>query len=221
MNDDTTPTPNDPGDGDTEPLSPTWIDPDLIDHGDAERVSRILVESFPPVPPDPGVWDAIQATIAGREQASPPVPASSSSEPGRWRPKPWHGILSIAAVLVLVVGAIAILSTGSGGDVAADGVVRELIDPATGQVAMTIAVATDGTSTATAVDLPALPADETYQLWSVVGDEIVSVGLLGHDPSDVPLRIEGEPTVLALTVEVSGGVAVSQAQPVAVWQTSG
>ena len=60
----------------------------------------------------------------------------------------------------------------------------------------------------------------TYQLWAVVGDEIVSVGLLGSDPDAVPLRIEGDPAVLALTVEVAGGVAVSEADPVAVWQAS-
>ena len=54
----------------------------------------------------------------------------------------------------------------------------------------------------------------------MVGDEIVSVGLLGADPHEVPLRIEGEPAVLALTVEVAGGVAVSEATPVAVWQAS-
>ena len=122
---------------------------------------------------------------------------------------------------MLVVGAIAVFAGGTGGDIVADGVLRELVDPATGQIVMTLAVSPDGTSTANAVDLPALSADETYQLWSVVGDEVVSVGLLGHDPADVPLRIEGDPTVLALTVEVAGGVAVSQAQPVAVWQTSG
>jgi hypothetical protein len=86
---------------------------------------------------------------------------------------------------------------------------------------MTLAIEPDGTSRADAVDLPSLPGDQTYQLWAVVGDEIVSVGLLGQDPLDVPLRIEGEPSVLALTVEVAGGVAVSQAQPVAVWQADG
>ena len=75
----------------------------------------------------------------------------------------------------------------------------------------------DGTSIAVNEGLPALPADQTYQLWSVVGDEIVSVGLLGSDPGEVPLRLESSPAVLALTVEVSGGVAVSSADPVAVW----
>ena len=103
---------------------------------------------------------------------------------------------------------------------ASDGVVRQLADPVSGELAMTVVTAEDGTSLATSASLPALGADETYQLWSVVGDEIVSLGLLGTDPANVELRIEGEPAVLALTVEVAGGVAVSEATPVAVWQSS-
>ena len=85
---------------------------------------------------------------------------------------------------------------------------------------MTLTASDDGTATATAVELAALGQGQTYQLWSVVGDEIVSVGLLGSAPDTVPLRIEGDPAVLALTVEDSGGVAVSSATPVAVWQAS-
>ena len=75
----------------------------------------------------------------------------------------------------------------------------------------------DGTSLAINDGLPALGPDQTYQLWSVVGDEIVSVGLLGSNPGDISLRVEGQPAVLALTVEAAGGVAVSQVEPVAVW----
>jgi hypothetical protein len=219
MNDETKP-PRRRSDGDdTEPGDKTWIDPDLIDHGDNERVSRLLVESFPPVPPDPGVWTRVESAIT--TMPVEPSATSSGRSPRRWRPTRWQGLLSIAAVLMLIVGAVAVFSGGPGGEAVAEGVLRELADPSTGQVAMTLAIQPDGTSLADAVDLPSLPGDQTYQLWAVVGDEIVSVGLLGHDPVDVPLRIEGEPSVLALTVEVAGGVAVSQAQPVAVWQAAG
>ncbi len=84
---------------------------------------------------------------------------------------------------------------------------------------MVVETADDGTSIVTMNgDLPQLDTSQTYQLWSVVDGEVVSVGLLGSDPDVVSLRLEGEPAVLALTVEVAGGVAVSTQSPVAVWE---
>jgi hypothetical protein len=57
--------------------------------------------------------------------------------------------------------------------------------------------------------------------WAVVGAEIVSVGVLGPSIDSAPVRLEGETTTLALTIESTGGVAVSSATPVAVWTASG
>jgi len=121
-----------------------------------------------------------------------------------------------------LVGTAFVVQRTSNGDVASvsAGVVRQLSDPSTGDLSLTVVTTDDGLSVATTAQLPALDPAETYQLWSVVGDEVVSVGLLGSNPSDVEFRIEGDPTVLALTVEVAGGVAVSEATPVAVWQSS-
>lgn len=197
-------------------------DPDLRAEADRyEHVTQALVEVFPPVEPDEEVWERIEARIEPRTSDASPVPAAA-------RRPVWPLLLSAAALLAVVVGTIAVLGFGGDGsmtlEAAADAlrgesgaIVRELTDPASGVVTMSVVTGTDGTSYATVDGLESLPGEQTYQLWSVVDDEIVSVGLLGHDPSTVALRLEGDPAVLALTVERAGGVAVSQAQPVAVW----
>ena len=190
---------------------------------DSESMARLLVESFPPVEPDAGVWNRIQAQIAETPEAKAEIPAPPVRDElaERRRNRIWPMLLGAAAVFLAVIGTIAVVGGGDGGsDTIAAGVTRELIDPGTGEVTAIVTTAEDGSSIIDSVALEVLDASSTYQLWSVVGDEIVSVGLLGSDPSDVPLRIEGDPAVLAITVEVSGGVAVSAVDPVAVWQAS-
>lgn len=66
--------------------------------------------------------------------------------------------------------------------------------------------------------LPALPANRTYQLWGLVGDRLISLGLLGSDPSAVSFNAGGAGLVtrFAITAEHAGGVVQSTHQPVAV-----
>jgi hypothetical protein len=188
---------------------------------EAEAARRILIEGFTPVPPDPAVWDAIvAATLADPSRVDDVTPAPPGIEQ-RERSHRWTVVLSVAALLLVVVGSAAFMVSRTVRDPSAAALVRELVDPGTGETAMTIRQADDGRASATLQTLPPLDAGSTYQLWSVVGDEIVSVALLGEAPHDVEFRIEGEPAVLALTVEPAGGVAVSTQQPVAVWQATG
>ncbi|MGI8685450.1 MAG: anti-sigma factor domain-containing protein [Acidimicrobiales bacterium] len=64
-------------------------------------------------------------------------------------------------------------------------------------------------------NLPKLPDDQTYQLWAVVGDRTVSVGVLGSDPGVSAFKVAGEGvSVLALTAEQAGGVVASDKDPV-------
>jgi anti-sigma-K factor RskA len=196
-------------------------------NGTADRFARLLVDSFPPVPPEDTVWDGIEASIASPDRQAPdttqaPQADTPGSSSGQWTARRLAPLLAVAAVVMALMGSVFVVQSQRQPAVvaASDGVVRQLADPVSGELAMTVVTAEDGTSLATSASLPALGADETYQLWSVVGDEIVSVGLLGTDPANVEFRIEGEPAVLALTVEVAGGVAVSEATPVAVWQSS-
>ena len=63
--------------------------------------------------------------------------------------------------------------------------------------------------------LPALPDDQTYQLWAVTGDDVVSVGVLGAEPGVSAFKVAGAGvTALAVTAEEAGGVVSSQKAPV-------
>jgi Anti-sigma-K factor rskA len=59
--------------------------------------------------------------------------------------------------------------------------------------------------------LAPLPDDRTYQLWGVVGSNVISLGLLGSHPSVVPFSVAGSHGVsaFAITDEVAGGVEAS------------
>lgn len=166
-----------------------------------------VLDGFEPVEPDPQVWhnilDEINAGSGRADTAGTPSPVR------RWTPY----LLSVAAVFLLVLGFAAVMVSGSPDVVAS----RQLVDPATADVVMSVDTYDSGATIVTASELPVLDDGETYQLWAVTGGEIVSVGLLGQDASGAEFRVEGEPSILALTVEVAGGVAVSEQDPVAVW----
>lgn len=74
----------------------------------------------------------------------------------------------------------------------------------------------DGQAYLIARSLPALSAGETYQLWAVVGDQKISVGVLGNKPSVTAFHYNAEPSVLAITAEKAGGVVASEKQAVVV-----
>lgn len=76
----------------------------------------------------------------------------------------------------------------------------------------------DGTGLLTIEGLPGVAYDRTYQLWGVMDDEVVSVGLAGAGPGTTvftadPARLQA----LVITEEPAGGVPVSEADPLAVW----
>lgn len=64
-------------------------------------------------------------------------------------------------------------------------------------------------------NLPPLPHERTYQLWAVVGDRKVSVGVLGAAPDVSAFQVAGSGvSILAVTAEPAGGVVASDQQPV-------
>jgi len=64
--------------------------------------------------------------------------------------------------------------------------------------------------------LAALPHDQTYQLWGVVGNQRISLGLLGTKPDVVPFKASAPRLdALAITTERAGGVLQSAHAPVA------
>lgn len=210
------------------PWRDTPLSEDQVDD-DSEAVSRMLIESLAPVPPDPEVWDRVAAAISVDDQVddqSEPTPirtdsANAASPSFRSIASRWYAVTAVAAALVLVAGGIWIAATNTAtATETAGSVTRELADPETGIVALSLTIHDDGSTSSESTGLAVLDADHTYQLWSVVGDEIVSVAVLGQDPDGVSFRIEADPAVLALTVEKPGGVAVSTQSPVAVWSAS-
>ncbi|MEO6121014.1 MAG: anti-sigma factor [Acidimicrobiales bacterium] len=62
-------------------------------------------------------------------------------------------------------------------------------------------------------NLPDLPPGLTYQLWGLVGDHTVSLGVLGGEPDVRAFTAAGEVSVLAVTAEQSGGVVATDKTP--------
>ncbi len=54
--------------------------------------------------------------------------------------------------------------------------------------------------------LPALPSSKTYQLWGVVDDKAISLGIFGPNPEIEPFAVTGNLSALVITTEVAGGV---------------
>jgi len=65
--------------------------------------------------------------------------------------------------------------------------------------------------------MPAIPADETYQLWGMIAGQPISLGLLGNHPRRAAFTVSSAlpPSALAITIEPAGGVATPDRAPVA------
>lgn len=194
--------------------------------------------------PPAGLWEKIAGAI--EETPPPldlaPVRAMKASQkaeaagPGRRSLVGIAAMVAVAAVAVMgFLGVRMVDDRRSGaGDVARGGAHVEqlqrsadaaLADPRARTVEM---ASTDGTRSARAVvlpdgtgylvdaDLPALPAERTYQLWAVVGTARISVGVLGTDPGTVPFKMAGVAGALAITEEKAGGVERTTRDPVVV-----
>ena len=189
------------------------------------RVSVELVDALPEIVPaaSPVIWERIvDETGIGHAFAENQPQVIAPPKRGRGL------LLSFAAVAAALVVGVAVgstvldsqssLSDLSAAAVADGAATVELTDPVDGAtVAASAVVDADGNGYLTAVSLPALSDDRTYQLWVIVGDEIVSAGLLGNDPDISTFRAEGEIVGMAISNEAAGGVAVSENEPVALW----
>ena len=74
----------------------------------------------------------------------------------------------------------------------------------------------DGTGYLVANDLPTLVTNRSYQLWGVLSDRKISLGVLGTRPSVVAFRASAPIVALAVTDEVQGGVVSTQQKPLVV-----
>lgn len=93
--------------------------------------------------------------------------------------------------------------------------------PLQGEVPAEVVLAADGTGYLLTPAAPPLSADETYQLWAIVDNRVISAGVLGSAPEVSAFHVSGEVAGFALTVEVAGGVVSSEREPVAVGLLTG
>ena len=83
---------------------------------------------------------------------------------------------------------------------------------------MLIVVLPDGTGYVYESTLEQLSEELTYQIWAVVDDKVISVGILGNQPDIIPFHIDPEGLQgLVIIQEVSGGVPQSEGSVVVSW----
>jgi anti-sigma-K factor RskA len=83
----------------------------------------------------------------------------------------------------------------------------DLVDPRTHDRMAEFVVVPDGRGYLVSSSLPALGSSKTYQLWGIVGNRPISLGLLGNAPRQATFTVAGatRPSSLAVTVEPAGG----------------
>jgi anti-sigma factor RsiW len=182
------------------------------------EVAALLADPGADAPP--GLWDRIAGSL---DEAPPPLVltplAPRAVRRRRWLPPAAIGIA--AALLIAVLGAqvrqqddLINRLEASAADPLLASYERALGDPDSTVVELAgvrgvqAVVLPDGTGYLGAAALPRLDPNRTYQLWGKVGDDLVSLGVLGADPDVVPFRADGV-TLLAVTEETAGGVVRS------------
>lgn len=173
-----------------------------------------------------GLWDRIAAEL---DEAPPPPRGELASvlslgehREARRRPPAgvWLAGMAAAAVVGLIVGsAVSGKDDGVPSLAAAveqaradrDSLITRLVR-ADGTVGAEAVIDQDGHGFLIGDDLPELPDDLTYQLWGVIGEQVISLGVLGPSP-ETELFSASEPvSQLVVTIEPAGGV-VSNGNP--------
>jgi anti-sigma-K factor RskA len=180
------------------------------------EVAAWLLNAFHPIEPGLNVWRGIERGLTDRR-----------TKQGRRRGT-WMLTAAVVAAVTLLAGAV-VLAAGDRSPATDAEVLAaapgsrtlQLTDPVTGADVASLVIGADGSAFLVGDGLAPLADGATYQLWSVVGGEVVSAGLLGPDPGAVALRVEADPSLIAVTVERAGGVVVSAKEAVASWSASG
>lgn len=177
------------------------------------------------------VWDRIAGTI---DVPAPVIPMAPRLGERARRGGTWSRVsvlAGVAAALVIAVLGLQVrsqdqridelaaeLAASDGGFAAAvshrDAEMLEL----EGDTAIPVVV-TEGKAWLQAAGLPELEEGRTYQLWGAVGDELVSIAVLGRDPGVVSFDVEGY-ALLAITEEDAPGVVKSANPPVVAGEVS-
>lgn len=183
------------------------------------------------------LWDQIAGSL---EEAPPPLELSSVRRIDSGRLRAGRiATIAAAAVAVAAVGVIAVLGIKVSNDSRridqmAGGTHDAKLSQATGAaladpqarlvdlrssestLSAQAVVLPDGTGYVLKNNLPRLDDERTYQLWAVVGDSKISVGVLGPAPGPTGFKAAGDVSALAITREAAGGVVASDQDPVVV-----
>lgn len=179
-----------------------------------------------------GVWDRIAGSLVE------PPPSLDMSNIVRLAPRRsvsvrvMAAVSAAAAVLIAVLGVDVVrqnhridrISAAVGRQSVAQTAAAASFEPGSRQVQLRgvdgavlagAVVTKDGRGFFTRGSLPALPSDQTYQLWGIVSDRTVSLGVFGPAPGVGQFEMVGDVTALAVTAEVAGGVPAPTKTPVA------
>jgi anti-sigma factor RsiW len=214
---------------------------ELAEH---REVAALLAYDGKPAPSD--VWDRIVSSLeepppalrlrldtAGDDE--PVVVSMEERRAAKNQQRFFVAIAGLAAAVALVLG-IVVLRDDSPQSPAFDLAAlagEALADPSSATTTLrppgespgpeaTAVVTTDGSGYLLATDLPALGADRTYQLWGVVNDQAISLGVLGPDPDVAAFQVDDAAAVaaFAITEETAGGVISSENDAFLVGETA-
>lgn len=200
------------------------------------EVAALMGAGWSPAPE--GVWDRIAGTLEETPPAMRPVASLDDARERRRRrlTGPMRAVAAVgvaaAVAMVAVLGYTIVDTKGRVSDVAAslDGNVARTAEAAarepgartvelksvSGAQTAEAVLLRDGTGYLVNANLPRLREDRTYQLWAVVGQNKISVGVLGPRAGPVAFHTSGDVAALAITEEVAGGVVESKATPTVV-----
>jgi hypothetical protein len=181
-----------------------------------------------------GLW----ARIAANLETGPPAAELGKLYPLRAARRPWPtrvaaALGAAAAVVIVALGLdvhaqsrrITSISRTLPSQSLQQAAQAALLDPSGSRVQLRsddhrvfadAVVLRDGTGYLVVNNLPTLASGRTYQLWGVVGDRKISLGVLGTRPSIVAFRASAPIAALAVTDELGGGVVQTAQKPVVV-----
>jgi hypothetical protein len=199
---------------------------------DHREVATLLGNSGGDAPE--GLWDRIASQL---EEPAPPMRLDLPGAPGNVVPlAPRRGatpgrivtaVLGAAAVLAIAVlgaqvvrqqdrlddmeSALADSSLQAAANAAFSdrSALKMELESADGNVHGRAVMLTDGSGYLIAHELPELAGNRTYQLWGQTEGGIVSLGLLGADPTTVAFHAGTDVSALMITAERAGGVPQS------------
>lgn len=208
-------------------------DPELAEELEVLRRGLGQLNDSIEIEPPSSLWESIRTGLDvdsadddGLSSVRPIISARS------WPNRPF--LLAVASVVVVLVVGGAVLVGFSRGTKSTDTIAAMTAmandaasKPGSRQGVLTdpektmevkVIVDPDGHGFVMTDPLPALPEGETYQLWSAANGTMVSLGMLGSNPTMSLVPIDASVTELALTREPAKGSVSPTSNPMATGQ---